>query len=729
MSKTFIFTVTTGRSGTGYLTRLLSENLVDAEVHHERLGYQAFGVDTPDASHFTLFNSVGNVVQVQNFWRQKLTRIAKTLADSYAEISHFNAKAGLIENLGGLYEHGDVHLIVLYRDPLATLRSFHNRHDFANLGFTWLFALDPRYPNKIVPADEHRKFGAAGAAYWYIQEMTARSAYYDRLVADIPGVHTHRVDIEELTDRAGVDDLLQQLCVDARPEFIIPERANATETWRLTTQDETLLQEIVQQLDTNCTALGEAYFDSGCRLAQPDHVSTQTTTVVISRNPAGATDNRDSLQRARQLVTDGSYAKARPILEMLAKQTPSDVAVLELLGVALYYLGDLEAAQERLAAAHNIDSDFGTIRANLAEILIRLGRADDAFAYAQEATVAAPDDALAWRSLGNAHSARNEPDLAVPALERALAIDGNDVSTLAGLNTNCFHANRIDAALKFGARALIEKDTLSRKVFPELTNRFNLRLSATPRRNSGRNVIAFALWGDKLIYTEGMVQNAAFARELYGGWECRLYHNGSVTAELIDRLAKLDVVCVRVNDTQERLMGTFWRFLASDDREVGRFVCRDADSHLSERERAAVAAWERSDRPFHVIRDHPIHIELMLAGLWGGIAGVLPPLEPIASTLYGGQAHRWHDQEFLGRIVWPLIHDHTLIHDSDYDLFNAAPFPIPRPVDSWRHIGGAVSISQQTLVVKPKGIRAGKLTAKKRRIELDGTIKTKPRAG
>ena len=111
MSKTFIFTVTTGRSGTGYLTRLLSENLVDAEVHHERLGYQAFGVDTPDASHFTLFNSVGNVVQVQDFWRQKLT-----------EISHFNAKAGLIENLGGLHEHGDVHLIVLYRDPLATLR-------------------------------------------------------------------------------------------------------------------------------------------------------------------------------------------------------------------------------------------------------------------------------------------------------------------------------------------------------------------------------------------------------------------------------------------------------------------------------------------------------------------------------------------------------------------------------------------------------------------------------
>jgi hypothetical protein len=214
-----------------------------------------------------------------------------------------------------------------------------------------------------------------------------------------------------------------------------------------------------------------------------------------------------------------------------------------------------------------------------------------------------------------------------------------------------------------------------------------------------------------------MVQNADLARDLYPGWQCRLYHDGSVATALLGRLAKLDVTCIRVNPTQERLMGTFWRFLASDDPEVDRFVCRDADARLSERERAAVAAWERSDRPFHIIRDHPIHIDLMLAGLWGGTAGLLPPLEPIASTLYGDQAHRWHDQEFLSRVVWPLIRDHTLIHDSDYGLFEAVPFPISRPVDSWRHIGGAVPVTQQTVLVKPKA----RGISEQRRIWLDGT--------
>ncbi len=728
MSKTFIFTVTTGRSGTGYLTRLLSENLVDADVHHERLGYQAFGVDTPDASHFTLFNSVGNVVQVRDFWRQKLTRIAKTPADTYAEISHFNAKAGLIENLGGLHKHGEVHLILLYRDPLATLRSFHNRHDFANLGFTWLFALDPGYPNKIVPADEHLKLGAAGAAYWYIQEMTARSAYYERLSADLPGVYTHRFDLEGLADRAGANDLLQQLGVDRTPDLIMPERQNATEVWQLDKHDERLLQQVIQQLGTDCRALGEAYFNSGRRLSQPDHLRKQTTTIVISPTAARTPDNNDSVQRARQLVTDGSYAEARPILEILARQTPPSVAVLELLGATLYYLGDLDAAHERLAAAYEIDPVFGSIRVNLAATLLRLDRADDALIYALEANVAAPDDGQAWLALGNAHAARGEPDLAAAALERALTIDQEDIDALSTLNKTCFDANRVDAALVYGERALRARDRRFSAAFEDLAHRFELRLKTARSRRSGRNVIAFTLWGDKPIYTEGMVQNAGLARDLYAGWECRLYHDGSVKSDLLDRLVGLDVACVRVNPTQEQLMGTFWRFLASDDPEVDRFVCRDADARLSARERAAVAAWEESEYPFHIIRDHPIHVDLMLAGLWGGMSGLLPALEPIARALYAGQAHRWHDQEFLSRVVWPLIRDHTLIHDSDYRLFDAKPFPIARPADSWRHIGGAVPVSQQTIVVKPQQLGVAKPTAGRASDKARRTVRVKPPA-
>ncbi len=149
-NKQFIYTITTGRSGTTYLTELLKRNIADAEVYHERSSYTRLGIDSPDASHFTLFNSVGNVAQVRAFWQQKFERDAAGPSSCYAELSHPLSKAGLIENLDLLEGRGVVHLILLKRDILEILWSFVNRFDFENNAFTWLFTLDPFYPNVIV---------------------------------------------------------------------------------------------------------------------------------------------------------------------------------------------------------------------------------------------------------------------------------------------------------------------------------------------------------------------------------------------------------------------------------------------------------------------------------------------------------------------------------------------------------------------------------------------------
>src|SRR6266849_1968222 len=97
--KHFVFTMTTGRSGTAYLAGLLAANLPDVESHHELLGWDQFGVNTPDLSHMTLFNSQGNIETVRSFWRQKLARIAAAPSRFYVETSHLLMKAGLVENL------------------------------------------------------------------------------------------------------------------------------------------------------------------------------------------------------------------------------------------------------------------------------------------------------------------------------------------------------------------------------------------------------------------------------------------------------------------------------------------------------------------------------------------------------------------------------------------------------------------------------------------------------
>ena len=158
----FVFTIAPGRCGTRFLSSLLERNLPAAEVHHERIGYRSFGVHTPDASHFTLFNSVGNVSAVREFWSRKLTALRYGNQPHYVETSHFLAKAGLVENLDLLGDEPEVHLIVLRRELFALAWSLANRMDFANFGFTWLFALDPRYPRIIVDPSPLDRFGMLG---------------------------------------------------------------------------------------------------------------------------------------------------------------------------------------------------------------------------------------------------------------------------------------------------------------------------------------------------------------------------------------------------------------------------------------------------------------------------------------------------------------------------------------------------------------------------------------
>ncbi len=209
----FVFTLTTGRSGTLYLAELLAQNLPDAECYHEIVGFDRFGVDTPDVSHMTLFNSQGNVDKVQAFWRAKLARIAGTPRQFYVETSHLLMKAGLIENLAPLTAKGTVHLIALERDTLATLLSFRKRLDFVHKSNQWLWYLDPDYPVNLVPSAELVAAGINGLCLWYILEIRARVAYYERLVAGKPNIVFHRFSLEALQTAQGAARLLQALGV------------------------------------------------------------------------------------------------------------------------------------------------------------------------------------------------------------------------------------------------------------------------------------------------------------------------------------------------------------------------------------------------------------------------------------------------------------------------------------------------------------------------------------
>ncbi len=265
--KQCIFTFSTGRSGTAYLTKLLKINLDNAEVHHERLGYSDNGRLTPDASHFTLFNSEGNINQIRQFWSEKLSAISYGTTPVYAEISHFLAKAGLFENIDQIAPDIDVDIVFLRRDPLELAWSFANRFDFANRGFTWMFYLDPDYPRNLVDPTPYEPYSAFGSCIWYVHEMQARGEYYKLLLNNRKNLHIHEYDLKEIITTQGAAHLLTVLKQQRSPADIkLPPKQNESKQWYFGEPEKNLLAEIIEktQIDPKQCALD--YLESGKRL-------------------------------------------------------------------------------------------------------------------------------------------------------------------------------------------------------------------------------------------------------------------------------------------------------------------------------------------------------------------------------------------------------------------------------------------------------------------------------
>ena len=264
MPENFVFTLTAGRTGTAWLAELLRANLPDCEAHHEILGYDRFGLDTPDLSHFTLFNSVGSVPDVQAFWERKAERVMASNTPWYCETSHLLMKAGLVENIDRFTEAGTVHLIALSRDPVDTVTSYTRRGDMNNAGNQWLWHLDPGYPLNVLNAAPFMERGLLAVRYWYWMEIEARQGLYAALLADRADVRVHRHSLEAL--RADPGPLFADLGVDL-PNPTLPEPRNAGKSAELSTENRQVVERVVSMFSGDAFALGQAAYAQGHRFA------------------------------------------------------------------------------------------------------------------------------------------------------------------------------------------------------------------------------------------------------------------------------------------------------------------------------------------------------------------------------------------------------------------------------------------------------------------------------
>ena len=194
-------------------------------------------------------------------------------------------------------------------------------------------------------------------------------------------------------------------------------------------------------------------------------------------------------------------------------------------------------------------------------------------------------------------------------------------------------------------------------------------------------VISFSLWGNNPTYNIGAIRNAEIAKSVYPDFKCWFYiHKESVSNETIIELQKLDntkIIFKDGNIINELCKSRMWRYEAIDDPNVEIMMCRDTDTRIWHREKLAVEEWLKSDKLFHIMRDHPHHTFEILGGMFG--TKKLPEISSwkLLIDQFIQNDTRMYDQDFLRINIYPYIRNNSLIHASFHRYEeHAIDFPI-----------------------------------------------------
>jgi hypothetical protein len=300
-----------------------------------------------------------------------------------------------------------------------------------------------------------------------------------------------------------------------------------------------------------------------------------------------------------------------------------------------------------------------------------------------------PGDPSVLKYLGGTLVRAHRYTEARAVLEQLIAIGPTDMHGYDALATALAQTGDLLRARLFGTMALAKKDkATAAKRDPAV-----LDLTASPAGKM--RIISFSLFGSDPRYLRGALDNVLAARIHYPGWTCRFYVGPGVDGRLVAALRDEGAETLLDESSEDRRLLLTRRFLVNDDPAVGHFMVRDCDSVIGAREAGAVAEWLNSGLPFHVMRDWFTHTDVMLAGLWGGTAGVFPSMASrIQATLQNREANTNWDQQFLREEVWPIIRDHVMVHDRLFSSYRAHPFPGPVPKDG-SHVGQNVHASDR----------------------------------
>ena len=192
---------------------------------------------------------------------------------------------------------------------------------------------------------------------------------------------------------------------------------------------------------------------------------------------------------------------------------------------------------------------------------------------------------------------------------------------------------------------------------------------------SKKNIIAFSLYGNNPLYTKNLKQVINSYHTTYPDWKCRIYLAKDIDPKYAKLLIDEGCEVIIMNSEGIDARYTNWRFLAIEDKNAKAVIIRDLDSLATVREKVMVEQWLSSEKKFHIIRDHVNHNAIIMAGLWGikknNINIRKLSRKMLMTNNYG------IDQAFLRKLIYPLIKDDVMVHDSFPRFPEENPIVIP----------------------------------------------------
>ena len=297
-----------------------------------------------------------------------------------------------------------------------------------------------------------------------------------------------------------------------------------------------------------------------------------------------------------------------------------------------------------------------------------------ALALAKDLAQRQPDIARLQKALIATLSNMKRYDETIVQAARYIDRHGEDLTMLDALKVAHFYTGKIDDAVRYGQRALVLRDAEACSDPPPIA------VTEPSGAPSGSNIISFSLWGTAPFYAYGAMINLVLARTVYPDWSCRFYVAADVPRPCVAFLRDNGADVRNIEDEYPGV-GLFQRFLVMNDPHVGRFLVRDCDARLSVPEADLVRQWIDSGYPFHVVRDHVLHNELMIGCLWAGRTDCGIDIVDLMRRYFtqGPTAKYGHDQRMLGRMLWPLIRSRSLVHDKYYHLDGVHSAALPDP--------------------------------------------------